>query len=227
MKTITLFLVFTLYSLTVFAETTVELVQQRAEGGDSTAQALMGLMSYNGYGVPRDRVAALEWYERAANQNHVYAEKMAAKLKTNAESTKESLPVGDNGRSSSLPAKEVSADKDSSAGSVEYAGDVELSRLALKREEYVGKVVRLSFMSPFKLRDPVRGSSSFSIFSKNYEGVSDSLSLSGQDALKWAMAEAKRGHGATHTVYVIVEEHKLIALGDHQSKVDNGYTYSW
>jgi hypothetical protein len=32
----------------VFAETTVELIQQRAEAGDATAQTLMGLMIFYG-----------------------------------------------------------------------------------------------------------------------------------------------------------------------------------
>jgi TPR repeat protein len=57
----------------VFAETTVELIQQRAEAGDATAQTLMGLMTYYGYQVPRDANISESWFQQAADQGDSYA----------------------------------------------------------------------------------------------------------------------------------------------------------
>jgi len=48
MKLIQLIAILALCSYRVSAETTVEMIQQRAAGGDVTAQTLLGFMTYSG-----------------------------------------------------------------------------------------------------------------------------------------------------------------------------------
>ena len=42
----------------------------RAEAGDTEAQVNLGLMYYNGEGVPEDKSRALEWTRKAAEQGN-------------------------------------------------------------------------------------------------------------------------------------------------------------
>ena len=44
------------------------MVQKSAEQGDADAQDKLGLMYYNGQGVPKDYKEAVKWYTKAAEQ---------------------------------------------------------------------------------------------------------------------------------------------------------------
>jgi TPR repeat protein len=45
-----------------------------AEQGDARAQAMLGIMYFEGWGVPEDDAEAVKWYSRAAEQGHILAE---------------------------------------------------------------------------------------------------------------------------------------------------------
>jgi uncharacterized protein len=49
-------------------------LRKSAEGGDASAQNKLGLLYYEGKGVPRDYRQAKEWFEEAAKQGHAGAE---------------------------------------------------------------------------------------------------------------------------------------------------------
>ena len=48
--------------------------KSKAEQGDATAQNVLGIMYYNGEGVPQDYKKALHWYTKAAEQGNVKAQ---------------------------------------------------------------------------------------------------------------------------------------------------------
>lgn len=50
-----------------------EQVRAAAEQGDAAAQMRYGLMLYNGLGIPMDRPAARDWWQRAADQGNTAA----------------------------------------------------------------------------------------------------------------------------------------------------------
>jgi TPR repeat protein len=45
-----------------------------AEQGDADAQSNLGVMYYNGNGVPQDYAQAVKWYRKAAEQGHADAQ---------------------------------------------------------------------------------------------------------------------------------------------------------
>ncbi len=45
-----------------------------AEQGDASAQFSLGFMYANGYGVPKDDQAAVQWYRLAEEQGHAKAQ---------------------------------------------------------------------------------------------------------------------------------------------------------
>ena len=47
---------------------------KQAGTGDAEAQSSLGLMYFDGDGVPKDTAKALEWYLKAAEQGHVEAQ---------------------------------------------------------------------------------------------------------------------------------------------------------
>src|SRR5512141_2926323 len=51
-------------------KTAYRLIQPLADKGLPEAQFNLGLMYYNGHGVPQDDTEALKWYRRAADQGH-------------------------------------------------------------------------------------------------------------------------------------------------------------
>lgn len=54
-----------------------ERIYRSAEAGDPRAQFRYGIMLYNGYqGLPRDREAAMQWWQRAAEGGHTGAAQM-------------------------------------------------------------------------------------------------------------------------------------------------------
>lgn len=212
-------------SSVVFSETTVEMIQQRAEAGDATAQTLMGMMSFYGCQLPKDRKAAQEWYQRAADQGDFFAAGRVA-VKNQAEVPQADSSVKPPSKADDPPwemSKETLEKKVSNASSAEYKGEAELEDMILHRSEYVGKVVKLRFRSGKFFPEPgmphiyVRGIHGMG-------GPSQCLMVSGQEAMEWAV---KKSSGAVREAYALVDDNRLIALGTKQSQADNGYIYSW
>src|SRR5262245_59322564 len=54
--------------------TVLRLWRPLAEQGDARVQSHLALMYENGRGVPKDFVAAVNWYQRAAAQGYVHAQ---------------------------------------------------------------------------------------------------------------------------------------------------------
>ncbi|MEI7851699.1 MAG: hypothetical protein WCH86_07690 [Kiritimatiellales bacterium] len=230
MKLIKLIAVLCFCSSVVLAETTVEIVQQRAEAGDAAAQTLMGLMAFYGYQVPRDREASQAWYQRAADQGDSFAAGRIIVAKKQPEVSKTGLSKKPSSGVSStkslmfLPKEELEK-KVADASSAEYKGNLVIEDLWLKRNEYIGKVVELRFKTCTLSTSAAHPY--FSVHNDDHSGLREMLILCGQDALEWGLAQSKRGHGSSSKAYVLVEEKGLLALGTKQSQADNGYTYSW
>ena len=55
-------------------ETLVEDITKSAKKGDKEAQNDLGLMYYEGEGVPQDYEKAIEWYTKSAEQGHAWAQ---------------------------------------------------------------------------------------------------------------------------------------------------------
>ena len=226
MKMIKLTVVLCFCSSVALAETTVEMIQQRAEAGDATAQTLMGMMAFYGCQVPRDREASQKWYQRAADQGDPFAAERifiaTKKLEVpQAGSSNHPSSIADSSKPSRSMSREVLEKKMADASSVEYKGSVNLEELTLNRAEYLGKVVELNFEMG-KVSTHFETPHLF-VFDRRSR-TSEMLMLYGQQALGWAM---KQSYGAHRTAYVLVEEKDLIALGTNQSQADKGYAYSW
>jgi hypothetical protein len=58
----------------------IEYTRPAAEKGNPHAQTVMGLLSYNGYGVPQNYLEAAHWYELAAKQDFAIAQANLADL---------------------------------------------------------------------------------------------------------------------------------------------------
>ena len=56
-------------------ETAYNLWMPLAENGDAEAQNYLGILHYLGFGVQKDYMKALEWYERAARAGHADAQR--------------------------------------------------------------------------------------------------------------------------------------------------------
>ena len=54
--------------------TATRLLRPLAEQGIADAQYNLGVMYYNGWGVPQDYSAAVSWYRKAAEQGHADAQ---------------------------------------------------------------------------------------------------------------------------------------------------------
>jgi TPR repeat protein len=54
--------------------TALQLMLPLAENGDSSAQATLGLLYFNGWGVPQNDWAAARWYSKAAEQGDALAQ---------------------------------------------------------------------------------------------------------------------------------------------------------
>ena len=48
--------------------------REKAEQGDAKAQNLLGVLYYNGNGVPKNYVEAVKWYRKAAEQGNAKAQ---------------------------------------------------------------------------------------------------------------------------------------------------------
>lgn len=225
MKLIKLMAVLCFCSSVALAETTVDMIQQRAEVGDAQAQSLMGLMANYGYKVSKDGKVAQKWYQRAADQGDSFAAQRvdgSAKKFDVAQTGSSNKPSEDvKSFNPSLSQTETIEKKIAEASSAEYKGGVTVDDLPLQRAKCVGKVVELRF-------ETCRYSSGDRaiVCGQKQLGLSERLNLCGQEALEWAVGQSKRP-GASGRVYVLVDERDLIALGTHRSRDDNGYTYSW
>lgn len=56
------------------AEKRLAQLQKQADSGDAGAQSNLGLMYYNGEGVQKNAVKAVEWWQKAAEQGDAYAQ---------------------------------------------------------------------------------------------------------------------------------------------------------
>jgi TPR repeat protein len=66
--------IFVLLSLAAYAQGVSSDLLKRANAGDPEAQNNLGVMYYNGEGVPQDYKRAAEWYLKAANQGEAEAQ---------------------------------------------------------------------------------------------------------------------------------------------------------
>jgi TPR repeat protein len=71
---ISLVLTFTLAVSLFAAELSFELVKERAEAGNASAQAYLGVMYREGEGVEQDEREAAKWFRKAAYQGHALAQ---------------------------------------------------------------------------------------------------------------------------------------------------------
>ena len=58
----------------------LQTLQTQAAQGDAKAQFFLGILYYNGQGVPQDYGKARQWYEQAAAQGHAGAQNILAEL---------------------------------------------------------------------------------------------------------------------------------------------------
>ncbi len=232
MKLINLVAVFVFCSSIVSAETTFELIKQRAESGDVTAQNLLGLMSWYGYLLPRDMSVSDQWYQRAADQGDQFAQERVAmsKRRTNAgTSTSTSIRPSEIDLFR-MPASELEK-KISQASSAKFAGDVTFDELFLDRNKYIGKTVELRFTAISAIGGATTGNPHIYVrkprTGDEAGGGSDRLFLCGREAMEWKLEVEKKSFDTASTVYALVEKDGLIALGTRKRKVDDGYKYSW
>ncbi|MFA6173272.1 MAG: hypothetical protein WC701_06250 [Kiritimatiellales bacterium] len=222
MKIISLAAVFVFCSSAVFAETTVELIKERAENGDATAQTLLGLITYYGYQVPRDTAKAEVWFQRAADQGDTYA---GSRITKNVRTI---LSVSSGLRAMSPTEFET---KVAQASSVPYEGEVTFDELVVNRDKYIGKVIELSFMMIPVVGTPVDGVQYIYIRDPkvygSQGGSSDKLYLCGERSLKWRQEIGRNAYGTASTVFALVEKDGLIALGVRQRETDAGREYKW
>ncbi len=234
MKLIRLAVVLCFCSSVVLAETTLEIIQQRAESGDATAQTLLGLMAQYGCDLPKNDDVALEWFQKAASQGDAFARKKVAyyeqkpgtqsSAKTSSDNKVKKPASNPSGKPSLLNVEE----KVSNAGAIEYLGRIDLDELFLNREKCVGKVVKLAFrnnpLTSLSVREGKQAS--LLIRGKKDNGILVSLRVSGQEALEWAMSVSKNDD-VVCSAYVLVDATDLIALGTEQRKEEVGYQYKW
>lgn len=114
------------------------------------------------------------------------------------------------------------------ASSAEYAGRITVEDMLTKRDQYLGKVVELKFYAG-SVTTSLGETRRLLVHGKNYSCY-DYLFLCGQEALTWAVKTEKSRDflsGMPSTVYVLVDEKNLIALGDGKAKKDDGYSYTF
>ena len=196
----------------VSAQTTIELIKQRAEAGDVTAQTFLGLAYHLGYGVAIDQDAAQQWFSRAADKGDVFA----VKQRDYASGLRWMSP-------------EKIQKKIEQAPSASYAGQVAFDELASNREQYIGKVIELNFSAvPVSSGSPV-GTTYMYVRDPQADrnASTDRLYLSGEDAMSWKLEVAQKSYDASSIVYALVEKDGLIAVGAHHRETDDGQEYKW
>ncbi|MFA6173273.1 MAG: hypothetical protein WC701_06255 [Kiritimatiellales bacterium] len=194
------------------AQTTIELIKQRAEAGDVTAQTFLGLAYHLGYGVALDQDAAQQWFSRAAGQGDAFAVKQrdyAAGLR--------------------WMAPEKIQQKIDQAASLPYEGQIAFDELASNRDQYIGKVIELNFSAvPVAGGSPVGTSFMYVRDPQSDTGAAvDRLYFCGEGALNWKLEVDKKSYDSSITVYALVAKDGLIAVGDHHREADGGHEYKW
>jgi hypothetical protein len=135
----------------------------------------------------------------------------------------------------SLCALTVSAEptlksKISPSSGVEYKGKVALGDLRFERSKYLGCVIMVRFEYAY-----LSSASSATPYILAYDASGSETSFRSerilydekdQDATKWAVDCARRG-SSTFSVYVLVNDRDLMALGERRKKDGNGYAYRW
>jgi TPR repeat protein len=225
MKLSSVLVVFGLCLWTVSAETTLELIQQRAEAGDVQAQTFLGMAYFYGCNVAADPAKAQTWFTKAAEQGDEFAAKRRDLFGQTVRTT-----VRTSTDLRSVPAEELQK-KIEQAGSAPYEGTVNFDELAINRNQYVGKVIELRFTTLTVVGGPSDGNPYIYVRDpRSYGsqgGSSDRLYLCGEEALKWKLDVDKKSPGIASTICALVEKEGLIALGVRKRKTDSGYTYSW
>jgi hypothetical protein len=225
MKLRYLLLCITMGSLTVSAETTLELLQQRAEAGDAPAQTLLGFMNYYGYQVPRNTKLSEEWYQRAAEQGDSIAEKQIKAIQQSSESALLAERFFSRQILYYLTEDELRA-RTQESSLCEERVRVSMEELTLNRASYVGKVVEIEFQAGTVYLST--GANAYlTAYGKMTEGGAANLILCGSGSLKWALAESKKGYGSISKVFALVDKAGVIALGITKNKNGDVYTYSW
>ena len=212
MKVISLAAVIVFCSSICSAQTTVEMLKQRAESGDATAQTFLGLAYHFGYGVTLDQEVAQQWFSRAADKGDAFAVKQrdyAAGLR--------------------WMSPEKLQQKIDQASSATYEGQIAFDELASNREQYIGKVVELSFSAvPVAGGSPVGTSYMYIRDPQSDTGASvDRLYLCGEGALNWKLEVDKKSYNSSTTIYALVAKDGLIAVGSHHREADGGHEYRW
>ncbi len=200
-----------------FAETTVELLQKRAEDGDATAQTLIGNMYFYGYHFDRDYDQAEKWYERAVKNGDAFAGerlRVVQRMPKDRRKTIKSMSRGNISNDDSIAKASVA----------EFAGNVGVEDLLLHRDEYVGKVVRLKF-SRGDLFSGRSAPDTMTVWDSGGD-VTVRMQLPDDiDAREWGLDCDKGDTGGS--VYVFVEKAQAYAQGTRRRKTEEGYTYSW
>lgn len=186
--------VFVFCSSVAFAETTVDLIYQRAESGDATAQTLMGMMTYYGYKFPRDTAVSDEWYQAAADAGDSFAKERVAMSQRRSSTISTTGSVKSSRSTSFNLSKEELETKVTSASTAEFLRSVTFEELILKRDQYIGKVVELQFRGSF-INTSSGENPYLYVFGKETGVGNERLFLSGQDALEWAVVVAKKAYG--------------------------------
>ncbi|MDD3276767.1 MAG: hypothetical protein PHP93_06940 [Kiritimatiellales bacterium] len=239
MKPFLIILVISLYALTVSAETTLELLQKRAAEGDTTAQTLIGMMYQYGYQVPRDFEKAENYYTQGSQGGDSFADARIQLVRKLQEAARNLLAASTTAQNPTIasagtaPANDIKS-RIAQASGAEYKGKVTLEDLRLKRSDYIGCIVMVRFdgvsLSPSMAKNPFlhvygdgnrdggRGRGAF--------GERILYDEKNSDATKWAVDCARRGSGS-FSVYVLVDDRDLTALGERRKKDGNGYSYNW
>lgn len=74
----------------------VSVFQQLATNGDADAQVALGVMYFEGKGVPQDYLAAFNWYQRSAEQGHAMAQFNLGNMYLNGEGVRKDQSVAAN-----------------------------------------------------------------------------------------------------------------------------------
>ena len=212
MKIINLVAVLVCCSSIVSAETTIEMLKQKAEAGDATAQTFNGMAYHYGYGVAIDQEVAQTWFSKAAAQGDAFA----AKQRDAAANLRSMSP-------------EKIKKKIEQAASVPYAGEVVFDDLVSNRDDYTGKVIQINFTAIPVTEGASYGTQYMYIRepTSDADALTDKLYLCGEGALNWQLEINKKSYTASSTVYALVEKDGLIAVGSHHRESDGGHEYKW
>lgn len=210
-------------ALSLAAETTLEMLQQKVEEGDPTAQTLMGLMYEHGYIFGADSSKATSWYEKGKNGNDEFAAKRLKELSSSSRKTFSSSSDARKSRTKSSSKSTSIEDLYAKACLAELeSGKVDLEDLKRDRSDYTGKVIKLDF---YASNFSSSSTSRIYIYDSNYNFTQYIDLPDDEDAIDWAIDCDKSGSG--DSIYVYVESSRLLALGTRKKKQGSAMSYSW